>query len=113
MLPAPESLMADTNTKVTPVPPPPPKPGVKTSEFWTAIATVAVNLILVFSLLGWVKSEHVVPLSSAVDQIIAGLSTVINLLVWKWYNNKRAEIKAAHQEAYVKTVQPDQDPTKN
>jgi len=64
-----------------------PKPGIKTSELWT---TIAVNLVMVVVLLGFLPQEDMGDLTSAASQIVAGVVIVINNVA---YIVSRARLK--------------------
>lgn len=70
------------------------KPGIKTTEFWTALIAVSGNIILILAAMNQIDHEAVEPLTKAVTEIIGAASVLFaNAFIIINYVQSRTKLK--------------------
>lgn len=63
-----------------------------TPEFWTMTVTVATNLLMVATVLGWLTATEVEMLTKTITAMVAAAEVILvnGLLVWKFIHDRTA-----------------------
>jgi hypothetical protein len=71
------------------------KPGIFTSEFWTTVSGLIVNVLVVMAAIGYVSQTDADKLTSSISAVIGALQILIvnGAVIWG-YVKSRASVKA-------------------